>query len=798
MTKSSESTVERFVRQLQSRSRTARSVHAVHRIPAKDAQFGEFHESITPTVREALGRRGMRQPWSHQGEAWRALGEGQNLVVVTPTASGKTLCYQVPIASMLDADDEGCALLLYPTKALAQDQAAEFNELLSSADIDEIAHVYDGDTPNDIRRKVRQSARLVLTNPDMLHQAMLPNHNQWRRVLSSLRYVVIDEMHTYRGVFGSHVANVLRRLQRLCRYYGSNPRFVLTSATIANPAELGEALTGRNMHAITESGAPQGEKLLVFYNPPIVNAELKRRQSAPAAARRLARELLEDEHSCIIFCRSRQSVEIVTRSLQRTLEDRGKRGLARRISGYRGGYLPEERRQVERALRAGEIRCVVSTNALELGVDIGALDACIIAGYPGTIASSWQQAGRAGRRQQTAVAILIASDEAVDQYIVQNPQFFIDASPEHGRIDPDNLRVLVDHIKCALFELPLDYEEPFASDLALTQDICAWLAEEAQSVTPGPRGWHWASENFPATMVSIRDIPDENFVIIDTGPAQPSVLGEIDFVSAHKTVYEKAIYQHGGKLFEVHRLDYEDRKAWVRPVNPDYYTQAIDQTRVFVLDEFDEVRSPAPPHGWGEVRVATRFVGYKKIRHQTGENIGYGEILLPDYERHTTAYWVTFPAAQLDALKLGDRALEGGIIGIARALHTVSIVHLMCDASDILQVIGSRDGGAWLSESDRAMMTQLGQPVPIDQGTVFEEPTIFLYDRFPGGVGFSEKLFGLHSTLIERAATLIASCACAEGCPACVGPPEEIGTGGKAAALAILKGAGDVSHFSAS
>lgn len=776
--------VERFLRSLQQGRRTAACVTAVRRLPARRAENADWPETLSGPLREALVTRGVERPWSHQAEAWSHLLAGRHTVIVTPTASGKTLCYNVPIVDDLFRGAGTSALYLYPTKALAQDQCAELNGLLPACGLDEPAAVYDGDTPADIRRRVRETGRLILSNPDMLHASILPNHEKWRRFFRTLRWVVVDEMHTYRGVFGSHVANVLRRLRRLCAHYGTDPVFALTSATIANPGELGAQLIGAPVERVERNGAPMGERVVVTYNPPLTNRELRLRQSPGAAAGRMARQLLEDGRGVIVFARSRQGVEVLTRRLREGLaRGHGTRGLVDRVASYRGGYLPEERRRIERGLRDGRVQAVVSTNALELGIDIGALDACIMAGYPGTIASTWQQAGRAGRRQSTALVVLIAGDSAVDQYLVRHPEFFFDASPEHGRIDPDNLRILAEHLKCAAFELGFRDGEGFGDvQPQAVAEILGFLAEETGMLTRTPDGWAWSAEGYPAGTVSLRAIADENFVIIDTTRQAHAILGEIDFEGAHTTVYPNAIYQHAGQLYEVHRLDYPERKAYVRAVRPEYFTQAISQDRVFVLDVFDEAPGPVPS-GCGEVRVVTRFQGYKKIRFKTFENIGYGEIHLPDLEKHTTAWWVTFPEELFEATGLGPEAAHGALVGIGRLLHTVALVRLMCTAGDLELTLGTQVGEGWEPIASRAG----GAPAPVDGGTVLERPTLFLYDRCPGGVGFSEKLFAFGQPLLAEAHALVAACGCEAGCPACVGPPDLVGPEGKVAARTLLQ-----------
>ena len=790
--------VEAFVRRLVHAGSSSKSVTSVRRIEATPARYGAYDGLLSPGVERALRARGVERPWIHQRASWEILARGEDLVVVTPTASGKTLCYQAPIVSMLDATREGSALLLYPTKALAQDQSAALNALLRESGASADAHVYDGDTPSELRRRVRETSRLVLTNPDMLHSAILPHHEKWRRLFSTLRYVVVDEAHMYRGVFGSHFGNVMRRLLRICAHYGSSPQLVFTSATIANPVELAERLSGRAVSPVMESGAPSGEKYIVFYNPPILDHERQLRQSSNSATRRIVEDALRAGASAIAFCRSRLGVEVVTRRLRERLEDAGRSSLAAQVEGYRAGYLPEERRRIERGLRESKIRAVITTNALELGVDIGALDLCVLSGYPGTIASTWQQAGRAGRRQQAALVVLVASDEAVDQYIVQNPDFFFDASPEYALIDPDNLRILAEHLKCAVFEIPLREDEAFG-DLGVetTQEVARWLAEDSRLFTHRAGVWHWSSDNYPATTVNLRDALDENFVIIRTDGAREDVIGEIDFESAHKTVYEKAIYPHGGELFEVWRLDYPERKAWVRAVNPDYYTTAIEQARVFVLEDFEREEHPNARVAWGEVRIAQRFVGYKKVRLKTNENIGYGEILLPDLEKHTSAWWVELRAETLRGLALVAAELEAALIGARTALHTCAVVRVMCDRRDLGSVVGSADGQAWLLQADRELEAALrgspaedmrvDPPAPLFGGGV--EPAIFIYDRYPGGTGFSEKLFGLDLELLRDAVGLVERCGCEQGCPACVGAESFVagGPASKRATLALLR-----------
>lgn len=765
----SRSELAAWVDELKNNRRWRDGVRAVDYRPAKAGVEVDWPEHAHPDLKLALQRRGVERLWSHQVEAWQALESGQSVVVATPTASGKSAAYLLPILQTLLTDDSATVLLFFPTKALAQDQCAELNALLEAAGLDEQSHVYDGDTPSDLRRKIRDSCRVILTNPDMLHASILPNADKWGSFLRNLRFVVVDEMHVYRGVFGSHVANVMRRLRRILARHGASPVIALTSATIANPAELGEQLAGAPVKVVDESGAPEGERWFILINPPIIDHKLQRRLAPSSAARRLVLQLLRQDFGAIIFTRSRQGVETLTHKLREDAR-RGRghveRSLADRIRGYRGGYLPQERRQIEAELRNGTVACVVSTNALELGIDIGSLDACLIAGYPGTIASTWQQAGRAGRRRGGGVAVLFAGEDAVDQFLVNHPEYFFSASPEHARIDANNLRILSDHIKCAAFELPFRADEGF-DDVPqdLTQEILEFLADETGMVTYADELWRWSDRSYPAGAISLRDIPEENIVIIDTSNARKNnILGEIDYESAFVTVYDQAIYQHGGYQYEVHRFDLPMRKAYVRKVDSEYYTQAISNTRVFPLDIFDESEDSTRA-GCGEVRVVRHVQGYKKIRYKTAENIGYGEIKLPELETHTTAFWITYSPEDLDSLQVNEQRLMAGLDGLLHALHTVAIVHLMCDRGDLTTVQGSGD---WQDPDKLELLED-----PSISGPILDTVSLYLIDKCPGGTGFSERLYELRSDIIAAGIELIEACECESGCPACIGPPPE-------------------------
>ena len=582
----------------------------------------------------------------------------------------------------------------------------------------------------------------------MLHSGILPHHPKWAKLFENLRFVVIDELHAYRGVFGSHLANVLRRLQRICRHYGSDPVFICSSATIANPRELAERLTERPFTLVGENGAPRGEKLFLFVNPPVVNKELGIRRSYLSEARRVAGEFLKRQLQLIVFCQSRLSTEILTTYLKDDFE--GPPGTPEQVRGYRGGYLPLRRREIERGLRDGQVRAVVATNALELGIDIGALDIAVMAGYPGTIASTWQRAGRAGRRQGRSAAVMVASSAPVDQFVVRNPSYFFDASPEHALVNPDNLHILLDHVKCAAFELPFKDDERFGEQHL--PDILGVLGEEG-FVHHADGQWNWTSESYPADAVSLRSVSSDNFVVVDT-THEPRVIGETDFTSGPSTLHEKAIYIVEGTLYQVEKLDFDGRKAYVREIDCDYYTDAITYNRVTIIDTFAE--AAVPSHG--EVHVVSRVVGFKKIKFYTNENVGSGELDLPEQQMHTTSYWLAVPASIMGVLPFASDDRRDGIVGLAFAMKQVAQLLLMCDAHDIGTSIDTEE----------------------------QSPRIFIYDNYPGGIGFSAPLHRMHDELLAATQKLIAECPCESGCPGCVGPIGNTGPFAKTAALRIL------------
>jgi DEAD/DEAH box helicase domain-containing protein len=751
-------------------------ITSVRRLAPLDARYAPFGDQLDQRLCDVLRQRGVEQLYTHQAVAIdHALG-GRHVVVTTPTASGKTLCYNAPVLSTILRDPSARALYLFPTKALAQDQLAELHELSDllsrrsasqGGDLEIGVFTYDGDTPQDARRAIRGRAHIVLSNPDMVHSGILPHHPRWAKLFENLRYVVIDELHAYRGVFGSHLTNVLRRLRRICQHYGSTPTFVCSSATIANPRELAEALVERPFELVSESGAPRGEKFFLFVNPPVVNAQLGIRRSYLAETRRLASEFLKRKLQTIVFAQSRLATEILTTYLK---DDFGGRpGSDEQIRGYRGGYLPQRRREIEKGLREGSVRAVVATNALELGIDIGALDVCVMAGYPGTIAATWQRAGRAGRRTGRSAAVLVASSAPLDQFIVRNPSYFFDAPPERALINPDNLHILVDHVKCAAFELPFTTSEEYGRHNL--QEVLGVLEEggfvHRAGGADGEGIWQWTNESYPADAVSLRSISSDNFVVVDTTHGA-DVIGETSFNSGPSTLHEKAIYIVEAALYQVEKLDFEGRKAYVRQIECDYYTDAITYTKVTVLETFES--------GHGEVHVSSRVVGFKKIKFYTNENVGSGELDLPEQEMHTTAYWLTIPREVMAALPYAADDRRDGVVGLSFAMRQVAQLLLMCDRGDIGISIGSGEQG------EQTDLTRSGQPV-----TLSDEPRIFIYDNYPGGVGFSEPLFRMDEELRRRTHDLIAGCECQHGCPTCVGPVGNTGPMAKIVALRILE-----------
>lgn len=720
--------------------------------PDQPARTRPLPEDLHPEVRAALEARGVQALYTHQAEAWARVRSGRNVMVVTPTASGKTLCYNLPVLDAVCRTGTDRALYLFPTKALSQDQVAELNELAERIAAPVQCYTYDGDTPLGVRQKIREAGHIVVTNPDMLHSAILPHHTKWLRLFENLRYVVIDEAHVYRGVFGSHVANVIRRLRRICAYYGSRPQFILCSATVANPADLAHHLTGEDADVIDQSGAPRGERHIILYNPPLVHRQLGIRRSALLEARRIAGRLLRENIPTIAFVRTRTQVELLAGYLKQDAPER----LRGAIVGYRGGYLPNERRSIERGLRQGQIRGVVSTNALELGVDIGSLQAAVSVGYPGTVASLRQQMGRAGRRGDIAVALYIATASPLDQYLVRQPDQLLARSPEEARLNPDNLLILMDHLKCAAYELPFREDERFGVET--TAELLEYLAEARVLHRGGDGRYFWMADSLPSHSISLRSAAQDNVVVLDVSGPKPVAVGETDRFSALTMLHEEAIYLHQSRAYQVEKLDLENGKAFVRPVQVDYYTDAELAVRLAVLDVLETRLGPeGAEHMLGEVMVNATPTLFKKIKFETHENLGWGKIHLPEAELHSIGYRCSWDAG---AFGWGRQAWESALIGAVHALRQAAALHCMCNVSDIHGYVEVRD-------------------------LISERPALFLYDAYPGGVGLAERVYRSAEEVFATAHAMVAGCGCESGCPSCVGPHEPH-EGVKARALVLL------------
>ena len=764
-------------------------LNADETVPARAARTAAFPPGLPTQIAFALRGRDVTELYEHQARAFVAARDPKTraVVVATPTASGKSYCFHLPVLSTMLEDRDARALYLYPTKALARDQEAGLRDIMRGIGLESGAVVYDGDTPGDARRAARERTGIVLTNPDMLHAGILPHHTAWARTFQNLRYVVVDELHTYKGVFGSHVANVLRRLMRVAAFHGSKPILIGATATIGNPREHAARIFGVDsivpatgeenpaLVSITENGAPQGERRVFLFNPPVVNAELGIRASYVKQAVMLATDLVRANVPTIVFGQSRNNVEVMLRYLRDKVAPEVD---ASRIMGYRGGYLPEQRREIERKLRAGEVLCVVATNALELGIDIGGLDAVICAGYPGSVAATWQRFGRAGRRGDRSICVLVTSSAPLDQFLAREPSYLLGAAVEEARIDADNPEILIQHLKCGAFELPFKRGEAYGTlDHDETSAALEFLVAH-KTLHESNGTFHWAADAYPANNVSLRSIGWDNVVIIDA--EHDKTIAEIDWRGAHTMVHEQAIYQHDGECWQVEKFDYENHKAFVRKVKPDYWTDAMTYTTVSVLEEFatgpameiDPPPSPSPspepwPTGWGEVSVVEKVVGYKKIKFYTHENAGYGDVRLPEMQMHTTAFWLTVPESVCEQIPQGRAAAVDGLRGAGIALETVATLALMCDPRDL----GCTLGDTSLDEKDE---DGVAIPRKIRGGSAGAQagysPTLFLYEHTPGGIGLAERIFERREFLLARALDLVEGCPCQLGCPACVGP----------------------------
>ncbi|MFZ1685733.1 MAG: DEAD/DEAH box helicase [Candidatus Zixiibacteriota bacterium] len=749
-------TLEQLLDFLRNDPEVAPNITTWKTFPPKPPKFADYPKGIDRRIVETMQKRGVEKLYTHQASAIQASLDGEDIVVVTPTASGKTLCYNIPVINEILKSSESRALYLFPTKALSQDQLSELYDLIQKLDVDIKTYTFDGDTPQTARRLIRSAGHIVVTNPDMLHAGILPHHTKWIKLFENLKYIVIDEVHQYRGVFGSHLANVIKRLQRICRFYGSDPRFICCSATIANPDDLTRRIIGRPVKKIDNNGAPTGEKHFLVYNPPVVNKQLGIRRSSINEAAHLAALFLRNKIQTIVFAHFRLYVEVLLTYLQRELK--GDFGQGIEIAGYRGGYLPSERRRIEAGLRNGSITGVVSTNALELGVDIGALDVSVIVGYPGSVASLWQQAGRAGRRSGTSITVLVANSSAINQFLCTEPQYIFDRTPESGIIDPDNLIIKTSHLKCASFELPYG-DEDIGGD-ANTHQILDYLAD-AKVLRKSNERYHWSSEIYPAQQVSLRSASPENFVILNESD-NARVIGEVDYFSAPIFLHPEAIYLHAANQYQVTKLDWEGKKAYVKEVEVDYYTDAETKSDLKVLAVNAETGEEASGMmQTGEVSVTCVTVLFKKIKFQTHENVGSGQLTLPEIEMHTNSFWYSFPPDIAMQLELKGDVFGGALRGLANILGKIAPLWVMCDPRDLRSI------------------SQVRAPFT-------ERPTVYVYENIPGGVGLSEKLYIESERLFEACREHVRKCPCYNGCPTCVGPAMEVGGQGKDGTIKLL------------
>jgi len=721
----------------------------VQELPDRPAMYVDVPGGLHPAIQAALQQQGIGRLYCHQADAIDRVRQGRHIVIVTGTASGKTLCYNIPVLETLIQDPLATALCMYPTKALAQDQLRGLGKFqLPDKEIQFLAGTYDGDTPQNLRRRLRDGGNVILTNPDMLHQGILPHHARWNRFFTHLKYVVIDEVHAYRGVFGSHLANVVRRLSRICRHYGSSPQFICCSATIANPREHAERISGQTMDLITEDGSPRGAKRCVLWNPPPRDTAARGggedwrvggdRRSPLWEAVHLMTALVREGVQTIAFVRTRLAAELIFKNCRDLLRPVSRR-LAESVHAYRGGYLPEERREIERRLVAREILGVASTNALELGIDIGTLDACILVGYPGTIASLWQQAGRAGRGEEESVVFMVAHNSPIDQYLMANSEYIFAQNPEQAVVDPDNPHVAIGHIKCAVHELPLSDDDvqlfgPYA-------DVVLELLEEDETVRRIDDHWYWATSEYPAADVNLRNSAGPVYTIQDQTDRE-RVIGTMDELSALAQLHDHAVYLHGADTYFVNELDIEQKIARVERRDLDYYTQSVQASQIKVDEVEEETVWRDAALGFGDVTVTTTIPMFRKIRFHSRDSLGFERLELPPQSLETVAMWFTPPERVIEQMQERKMVPGEGLIGIANVLVEVAPFFLMCDTRDIGTVVDSR---------------------------CFGRDTLFLHDRYPGGMGYARRCLDRVDEIMRTIHTVIQECACPDGCPSCVG-----------------------------
>lgn len=834
----------------------ASNIAAWRTLPPRPAQTVPLPHNLHPVLAQTLRVQGIPQLFSHQAASWQHIQANRHPVVVTGTASGKTLCYNLPVLHHLFGHPGARALYLFPTKALAYDQADTLRAFTASlarisaadqagADLQPphfpiVAATYDGDTPTSSRAAIRREARIILTNPDMLHTAILPHHTKWAGFFRHLRFVVVDELHSYRGVFGSHVANMLRRLKRVAQFYGAILQFILTSATIANPTELAERLIEMPTVLVDNDGSAKGPKHFLIYNPPIVNHDLGLRRSSLQETVRLSRDLLQHNFQTIIFGRTRRTVELLLTYLREGVSSTPQTSQPS-IRAYRSGYLPRQRREIEQGLREGNVRAVVATSALELGLDIGQMSAAILVGYPGAIASTWQQAGRAGRQDNPAVAVLVASASPIDQFLVHHPDYFFDRTPEHALIDPDNLLILLQHLRCAAFELPFHAGDNFGRIEADAVEEFLHFLHQNGDLHRSRRTYYWMADRYPAQQVSLRSASPETVkLLVSDDEDHGTVVGEVDLASAAWMVHPGAIYLHEGQSYQTEILDLEQHTAYLRPISADYYTEPVRETSAQLTKLADRALVKGAVKSYGEILVTTQTVGYHTVRWYTAERLATHEVELPPHDLHTTGYWFTLnpetvqslreqglwtndpndygpnwavqrtkarsrdgyrcqmcetpergrqhdvhhkrPFRQFDSYQAANRL--SNLVTLCRSCHrrVETAVRMRSGLSGLAAALGQL-APLFLMCDSHDFGIHADPRSPLAEG----EPVVLIYDTAPAGLGFSQRLFHLHADLVSHTHELVARCSCAGGCPSCVGPAGEDGAGGKRETLAILK-----------
>ncbi len=817
-------------------------------LPSRPAQIHPFPDDLPALVKQTLIAAGIHSLYSHQLDTWTHARAGENVILSTGTASGKTLAYNLPVFASLLQNVNARALYLFPTKALAQDQFSNLQSLVST---ELPSAIYDGDTPQSARSAIRRNARIVLSNPDMLHTGILPHHTNWLDFFANLKFIVVDEAHTYRGVFGSHVANVIRRLKRVAIFYGADPQFILASATIGNPKELAERLIEGPVQLIDNDGSARGPRHFIIYNPPIVDEALGLRKSSLLESVRLAQDLITSNVQSVVFARSRRSVEIILRYLQGAqspdssiesplIDYESLPNAQSVIRGYRSGYLRAQRREIEKGLRDGTIKTVVATNALELGIDIGGLGAAILVGYPGTVASARQQAGRAGRGLESAVAIMVASAAPLDQFLAHHPEYFFERSPEQALVNPDHLLILLEHLRCATFELPFQKGEGFGSISGEVVDQYLQFLISTNEAHLSHEKYYWMADQYPAANISLRSASPQGVVLQTTIDERPQTIGTVDGESALWMVHPGAIYLHEAQSFFVKDLNLEEHIAYLKPIESDYYTEPLQGTEVTVLSESAQAAVLGSEKKWGELQVTTQVTGFRKRRWYTHENLGEEPLELPPTDLMTTGYWVSLSEETVNHLreagawtndpnnygpewgKIRERvrardkytcqvcgAVEAGrqhdvhhktpfrafasyveanrlenLTTLCPSCHhkVEQNVRMKSGLSGLAYVLGNLAPLFLMCDAG-----DLGTHVEPVENKNFGQPTVVLYDHVPAGIGFSEKLFEMHDELMARALELVSECSCTDGCPSCVGPGGENGYGGKQEALEILK-----------